>query len=274
MLHGLSQQTGVGRADWEIVIADDGSRPDTAALVAQLAGHCGCPVIHVWHEDAGFRLSAIRNLSALAAGGDWLVFLDGDCVPFPDFVRRQRQLAEPGWFVAGNRILLDPALTEALCADPTAARQAVRQPWWRWLGVRARGRCNVWLPGLRLPLGALRKARARSWRVLKGCNIGVWRNDLLAVNGFDEAFAGWGREDSDFAIRLIRRGVRLKDGRFAVPVLHLWHRENDRSKLAANDDRLAALLAGDRMRAQQGVDGHDAAQVAAATRRLGVAPAG
>ena len=110
--------------------------------------------------------------------------------------------------------------------------------------------------------------------MLKGCNIGVWRDDFVAVNGFDESFSGWGREDSDFAIRLIRAGVRLKDGRFAVPVLHLWHRENDRSKLAENDDRLAALLAGDRTRAQQGVDAHSEGEVAAATRRVGAAAPG
>lgn len=271
VLHGLSQQAGVARDDWEIVVADDGSRPDTAEQVARLAGACDCPVLHVWHEDRGFRLSAIRNLSALAASGDWLVFLDGDCVPFPDFVQRQRQLAEAGWFVAGNRILLDEAYTRSICSAPADAARLARQPWWRWLALRAQRRCNVWAPGLRLPLGALRKARAQSWRVLKGCNIGVWRHDYLAVNGFDEAFSGWGREDSDFAIRLIRAGVRLKDGRFAVPVLHLWHRENDRSKLAENDDRLAALLASQRTRAQSGVDAHPAGQVAAATRRIGAA---
>ncbi len=269
VMHGLAQQAGVTRDDWELIVADDGSRPDTAELVKQLADGIDCPVVHVWHEDDGFRLSAIRNLSALAASGDWLVFLDGDCIPFPDFVLRQRRLAETGWFVAGNRILLERTLTESICSDPAAAKQMTLQPWWRWLALRAGGRCNVWLPGLRLPLGALRKLRSRSWRVLKGCNIGVWKKDFLAVNGFDEAFSGWGREDSDFAIRLIRAGVRLKDGRFSVPVLHLWHRENDRSKLAENDNRLTELLAGDRAHAQQGVDVHGADQVASAAHPVG-----
>ena len=153
VMHGLSQQVGVGPGDWEIVIADDGSRIETAQQVAQLASACNCPVIHVWHEDKGFRLSAIRNLSARAASGDWLVFLDGDCVPFPDFVQRQRRLAEPGWFAAGNRILLDERFTQSICSHPVTAGKVARQPWWRWPMLRAQGRCNVWLPGLRLPLG-------------------------------------------------------------------------------------------------------------------------
>jgi glycosyltransferase involved in cell wall biosynthesis len=267
VLHGLAQQAAVRDDSWEIIVADDGSRPETAEQIARLAGECNCRVVHVWHEDAGFRLSAIRNLSAQVARGDWLVFLDGDCVPFPDFVEHQRSLAEAGWFVAGNRILLDQTFSQQVCGDPAAVRRVVSQRWWRWPGLRLRGRCNVWLPTLRLPLGALRKWRARQWRVLKGCNIGVWRQDFLKVDGFDESFSGWGREDSDFAIRLIRAGVRLKDGRFSVPVLHLWHRENDRSKLAENDDRLAELLASDRTRARRGVGAHDAAQVTRAVRR-------
>ncbi len=268
VLHGLSQQVGVTSDEWEIIVADDGSRSDTAGQIGRFAARIDCRLVHVWHPDDGFRLSAIRNLSARVASGDWLVFLDGDCVPFPDFVQRQQGLAEAGWFVAGNRILLDQLLTESICADPTTASQIVRQRWWRWPALRAGGRCNRWLPPLRLPLGALRKLRARSWRVLKGCNIGVWKPDFLAVDGFDEAFSGWGREDSDFAIRLIRHGARLKDGRFAVPVLHLWHRENDRSNLAGNDDRLAELLASDRSCARLGVQRHVEGEVAETIRQV------
>ncbi len=87
----------------------------------------------------------------------------------------------------------------------------------------------------------------------EGCNIGVWRSDFLAVDGFDEAFSGWGHEDSDFAIRLIRAGLKLKDGRFAVPVLHLWHKENDRSQQPENQRRLQATLNGNHTRAERGL---------------------
>lgn len=268
VLVGLARQQGVSPAEWEIVVADDGSRPDTAEVVARLAPHCRCRVVHVWHADEGFRLAAIRNLAAQAASGDWLVFLDGDCLPFPDFVVRQRSLAEAGWFVAGNRILLDEASTRTICDDPPGAPRIVESPWWRWPARRAAGHCNVWLPTLRLPLGPLRKLRARRWQVLKGCNIGVWMGDFAAVDGFDESYSGWGREDSDLAIRLIRAGLRLKDGRFAAPVLHLWHRENDRSQLGDNDRRLAGILASDRTRAALGFASHATAEIAAAQRAV------
>jgi predicted glycosyltransferase involved in capsule biosynthesis len=70
------------------------------------------------------------------------------------------------------------------------------------------------------------------------CNLGVWKKDFIRVNGFDELFEGWGFEDSDLVIRLIHAGIERKEGRFAVPVLHLWHPHNDKSKQATNYQRL------------------------------------
>jgi predicted glycosyltransferase involved in capsule biosynthesis len=74
------------------------------------------------------------------------------------------------------------------------------------------------------------------------------------VNGFDERYSGWGLEDSDLVIRLLHAGVRHKSARFAAPVFHLWHRENDRSRLADNRARLDEILASDRVAALQGLD--------------------
>lgn len=255
VLVGLSRQQVPAGMSWEVLVADDGSRTETAELVRRYAPQLSCPLIHVWHEDKGFRLAAIRNLSATAASGDWLVFLDGDCIPFPDFVARQMALAESGCFVAGNRILLSQAYTAELATAP-AVLALLQRSWGWWMSAAAKGYCNRWFPLFRAGFSALRKLRARQWKVLKGCNIGVWKTDFERINGFDESFSGWGREDSDFAIRLIRAGAQLKDGRFAVPVLHLWHRENDRSGLPENDRRLADLLASDRIRATQGVDAY------------------
>lgn len=260
VLQGLSRQQGLSPEEWEVLVADDGSRQETAELVRQWAPCFSCALTHVWHEDAGFRLSAIRNLSSKVATGDWLVFLDGDCVPFPDFVVRQKELAENGWFVAGNRVLLDAAFTSHL-NNIDAVGTMLSRSWFWWVYARASGLCNRWFPKLRLSLNGFRKRRPNNWKVLKGCNIGVWKSDFETVNGFDEAFSGWGREDSDFAIRLIRAGVLLKDGRFAVPVLHMWHQENDRSCLQENDRRLADILAGQRVRAVQGFDSYTPEQI-------------
>jgi hypothetical protein len=106
---------------------------------------------------------------------------------------------------------------------------------------------------LRLPLGPLRKLEPGRWRGARSCNLAVWRDDLEHVDGFDASFTGWGREDSDLLIRLLHAGVRRKDGRFATGVIHLWHPEADRAQLAANDDRLEAVLRSDRTRAERGL---------------------
>ncbi|MGH7908888.1 MAG: galactosyltransferase-related protein, partial [Thermodesulfobacteriota bacterium] len=112
---------------------------------------------------------------------------------------------------------------------------------------------RIW-PLLILPDGGFRKLRPRRWYGVKTCNLSAWRADLLAVNGLDESYAGWGLEDSDLVIRLLHAGVRHKSARFATPVFHLWHREWDRGSLPANQRLLDELIASTRTRAPVGVD--------------------
>src|SRR5262249_52142924 len=112
----------------------------------------------------------------------------------------------------------------------------------RWLVLRSRRQLNRFAPLLELRLGAVRKLSAPRWRGARGSNMAFWRAGLGKGGGFDGSFSGWGREDSDIFIRLIRAGVRRKDGRFASAVLHLWHPEADRSQLAQNDRQLDEVL--------------------------------
>jgi hypothetical protein len=122
-----------------------------------------------------------------------------------------------------------------------------------WLVLRFGGKINRFMPLLSLRLGPLRKLRARAWRGARGANIAVWRSDLVRVDGFDSGFSGWGREDSDLFVRLMRAGVRRKDGRMATGVLHLWHPDADRSRIQENDRRLDEILADDRIQAKKGL---------------------
>jgi hypothetical protein len=109
------------------------------------------------------------------------------------------------------------------------------------------------LPLATLPFNKLRKRSPSKWSGARGSNMAFWLSDLMAVDGFDASFTGWGREDSDIFIRMIRNRVRRKDGRFATTVLHLWHKEADRAQLKANDRQLEEVLTSDRVRAQHGL---------------------
>ena len=123
VLAGLAAQTDRG---FELLVADDGSRDDTRILIEAAAPTFAMPLAHVWQEDRGFRAGAARNRAAVKARGDYLIFLDGDCVPRPDFIARHRDLAEAGWMVAGNRILLSEAFTRRVMARRLATRRWVR----------------------------------------------------------------------------------------------------------------------------------------------------
>jgi glycosyltransferase involved in cell wall biosynthesis len=247
VLRGLAGQTD--RA-FEIIVADDGSGPRTRALVKRRATDVGVRLEHVWQEDRGFRAGEARNRGILASQGDYCIFLDGDCIPRANFVAVHRRLAEPGWFVTGNRVLISRELTEEVLAQASDAEHwGLRD----WVAFRCRGKVNRLVPLLPLPLGPLRKLRPLAWRGARSCNLAVWRSDLDRVDGFDAAYSGWGLEDSDLLIRLLRAGVRRKDGNFATGVLHLWHPENDRSSMPENQRRLDAIKQADRVRATAGL---------------------
>jgi glycosyltransferase involved in cell wall biosynthesis len=236
--------------DFEVAIADDGSGPAVGALVEHWRSRIGVPLSHVRQEHRGFRAAEIRNRAIAATQGSYCIFLDGDCIARSDFVARHRRLAEPGWFVTGNRVLLSAATTTAVLRDGLAPQSWTAAQWMR---VRLRGGVNRLAGVLNLPLGPLRKLSARQWRGARSCNLGVWRSDLERVDGFDASFSGWGREDSDLLIRLLHSGVSRKDGRFATGVIHLWHPQADRAQLPANDALLQAALESRRTRAQCGL---------------------
>jgi glycosyltransferase involved in cell wall biosynthesis len=257
----LRSLSGQSDRRFEIVVADDGSGAATARVVRDWTARAQVAVKHVWHEDRGFRLAEIRNLGIRQCAGRYLVFLDGDCITRPNFVAAHRRLAEPGWFVTGNRILMSQRLTSRVLAEASAARPEPESfgPLTH-VSLRARGDLNRLAPLLALPLGSLRKRRATQWQGANGSNMAFWRGDIEAVDGFDAAFTGWGREDSDMFIRLIRAGVRRKDGRFATGVLHLWHREADRSGLDTNERRLAEIIGSGGVKARRGLSWHEEAE--------------
>lgn len=249
---GYAAQTD---GDFELLIADDGSTSDTRHVVDSFRDRIGAPLTHVWHEDRGFRAAAIRNLAVASTHAEYVVFTDGDCVPPRDFVRAHRGLAERNRFVAGNRILLSESFSRKVLQQRLPIHAWTE---WQWARARLRGDINRWLPLLRRsPHAAFRSAEPQRWEGVKTCNLGVWRDDLVRVNGLDERYEGWGLEDSDLVIRLLHAGLTHKNGRFQAPLFHLWHRENDRSRLDRNRSQLDQILRSATFRAERGLDQYE-----------------
>jgi glycosyltransferase involved in cell wall biosynthesis len=242
VLEGYCRQS---RYPDELIVADDGSTPDTAEVVEAFVRKAPFAVRHVWHEDRGFRLAEIRNRAIEAATADYLVFSDGDCIPHPSFIADHAAARQPGSFVTGKRMLVGqeysadfswqgtgPALLAGLNGSLSGLHHLLRLP---WLVVTRSG------------IGGLR-----------GCNMAMYRNDLLAVNGFNERIVGWGREDSELVARLFVYGLQRREPPFSAIVFHLWHPENSRNQLDQNDRLLEETVASGGYRCPWGIEQDDA----------------
>ena len=236
VLDSLKNQVNAG--EYEIVIADDGSGPETKKVVEDFQKIFPVPLIHAWQKDLGFRLAASRNNACKLSSGDYLIFLDGDCIPKKDFVEKHRKLAEKGFFVTGTRVLLSQTFSldlenQVTRLDTNNFFKLFRHFFDNHFNKIISVFYNPFFP---------RKLDKNNWKKLRGCNFAVWREDLFKVNGFDEGFTGWGFEDSDFAVRLINAGVRRKAGNFAVTVFHLYHKELKTKQEGPSWDRLLLTL--------------------------------
>lgn len=248
VLRGLASQCG---EQHEVIIADDGSSQDSVEAVQRGMPSFKCPVSHVWHPDTGFTASRARNLAAGSSAADYFVFMDGDCIPNPHFVEGHSALLEAGFFVNGSRVLLSESLTKKILANEIDINRAHWSDWFRW---RLAGDVNKLIHLLQWPDAPFRNQKSFRWKKIRSCNFGVWRNDFLRVNGFDESFQGWGHEDADLVLRLHNAGLQRKNGFCATEVYHLWHKENSRSNELVNRHLVTQRLHTGLIRAVKGVD--------------------
>jgi glycosyltransferase involved in cell wall biosynthesis len=237
--------------DFELVVADDGSTEDTKRVVEEYRRLVPFALTYVWQEDRGFRAAAVRNRALATTDAEYVIFTDGDCIPSQGFIGGHKRLAERGYFLGANRVLLSPSFTQRLLE---AHLPIHRWGWHDWVVPWLRRDVNRLLPLVSLPDGTFRKRVPDRWEGIKTCNFSAWRDDLIRVNGLDETYQGWGLEDSDLVIRLLHAGVKHKSARFATPVFHLWHREGDRAQLSDNRQRLDNLLQSNTIRAAFGLD--------------------
>ncbi|AGG90759.1 MULTISPECIES: glycosyltransferase family 2 protein [Rhodanobacter] len=195
----------------EVIVTDDGSQPATRELLERIAADYPVRLVHLWQPDDGARMSRARNRAIAAAQGDYVILLDGDMVAEPHFVADHRAFARRGCFVQGSRVLTDAALTRRLL-------EGVALPGFFGRGIERRRHT------LRLPWLARWYARpGTKQRGIKSCNMAFWRDDLLRLNGFNEAMTGWGREDTELALRAFHAGLLRRELRFSALATHLYH---------------------------------------------------
>lgn len=232
VLDGLAVQVCLPN---EVVVADDGSTEETAAAIRQFRERAPFPVEHVWQEHQGFRAARIRNEAIKASTGEYIVLLDGDCVVDRHFVSDHLALAETGCFVQGKRVFIQEKAVNAFSQRDANSAVAL-------LRLAKAGQIANVHHLLRIPF--IPALKSRHLKSIKSCNMGFFRTDVLAVNGFNEDYVGWGHEDSDLACRFFKYGLSKKVHVARAICFHLWHplfKGDDRENLK----RLNAAIAAD-----------------------------
>lgn len=259
--------------NFELIIADDGSTPETAALVEQMREQTGLDLRHVWQEDDGFQKCRILNKAILHARHDYLVFSDGDCIPRADFLAVHAARARPGCYLSGGYYKLPMTTSEAISRDDIDAGRCFDRDWliahglprnskkWkitatpaqaRWLNRLTPTKCNF-----------------------KGSNASAWLADVLAVNGFNEDMH-YGGLDREFGVRLVNLGIKPIHVRYDAIVIHLDHPRGYRSaeQVAANKALRLEVAREGITRTRRGirellVEGYSMAEQAAAHHHIG-----
>lgn len=217
----------------EVIIADDGSTEETAILISQYQLDYPVPLIHCWQEDVGFRLSRSRNMAIARAIGEYLIMIDGDMVLHHHFIRDHVAIAKKNQFVQGRRVILTETETNRALKDKRITFSIFSS------GVK--NKINALsCPILSNLVSSLFSKHDHT--SVRGCNMAFWRSDVLRINGFNECFTGWGREDSEFVVRLLNIHIHRKDLRLGGVAYHLYHNESSQHNLFTNDHLLELAI--------------------------------
>ncbi len=235
----------------EIIVADDGSGPETARVIEESASRFGLPLLHLWQPDRGFRKTLILNRAVRAASAEYLIFSDGDCLPRRDFVKVHAELARSGRFLAGSAVRLGPEVSRSLGVDDVRTGRFASLRWLRGQGERPGRRALRFVPR---PMGALLDFLSPTRATWSGGNASVARQEIVRVNGFDLDL-GYGGEDRIFGERLRNAGVRGVQIRHRALLVHLDHGRpyRDPEQVRRQKNLRRAIQGGGGIRASQGL---------------------
>lgn len=211
----------------EIIIADDGSKEGTKILIEQYTAKFSVPVIHVWQEDKGFRAATIRNKAVSQSQFSYLIFIDQDVILDKDFISDHLKFAEKNCFLQGSRVLVGEKLSQKVLEEKKIDFSI--------FDIGLSNKKNM----LKIPiLSKIFSFKNTHLKGIKTCSFSLFREDFIKVNGFNEAFEGWGREDSELAVRLFNSGLHRKNIKFSAIQYHLYHPPHNRASLFKNDKLL------------------------------------
>ena len=241
--------------EFEVIICDDGSKPETLEMVKSLCGGLGYGIRYVWHEDRGFRKSRILNRGIIASRADYLLFLDDDCIPHSRYIEGHLRRRAPGTLVFGKFVKVKPAQIRMLTDEVVRRKGLEEKPF-----LTCRKKIDLALNRLRFYKQLLQKKPLRP--KLYGANFAVDKASLYRVNGFNEQFEGWGYEDNELRLRLVNSGVKMKEAITAAVVFHLdFHEERrDSQYVTGRSNKDLFLKLQHEKWAQHGLSGHEGAK--------------
>lgn len=212
---------------FELIIADDGSGAETAKLIASFKAQADFPVIHVWQEDEGFQKSKILNKAILACRTDYIIMSDGDCIVREDFVAKHLKKRKKGRFLSGGYYKLPMLVSELISKTDIESGKCFDLKWLLKNGLKKSFKTN------KLTSKGIKERFLNSFTPSKatwnGHNASGWREDILAVNGFDERMQ-YGGQDREMGERLKNLGIKGKQIRYSAICLHLDHERGYKTK--------------------------------------------
>ncbi|MFD2550315.1 glycosyltransferase family 2 protein [Bizionia sediminis] len=211
---------------YQVIVADDGSTEETRRLIQTYQENFPVPLIHIWHEDKGFRRSAILNLAISKTTADYIVQIDGDCIIDKNFIKNHKNSLEKKTYLFGSRVSIKADFLSELFNKKIVSFSYFSK------GIKKRNR-TIYMPFLGSIL--YRKNNELS-KKLRGCNLSYWRSDFIEINGYNEDMTGWGREDSELITRMMNKGVQGKRLKFQAILYHIWHKESSKSNLNINHE--------------------------------------